>query len=308
MAKSGYGGLSMALRYLIGSPVGSKTLVLPKDPKVALCLVTLLVDKDLRVLFHRQSDFAYKRDKFLLLIILLDPAPVALRCHIPSEGAADLSPDSFVDDTAIANIRKCQKIDPSFFNKALIDLQNIADFYRLLEQACAPETLGVIVEKDNSHDNEAIRALFELFKKNRIFTAVVEQAISVFQSYEYQPSTLNFMSATYGQNKAYEDQLSAAKRLLQRCDAKIFSVRDLAQEILTFSEESGTDGFKLSFLTILMKIIASGEPTALLPSRCFNLAGAQQRYEKAEVLSRFCKAFESYFLQSDINCTQEYTF
>jgi hypothetical protein len=274
--------------------------VLPKDINTALRLYALIKDHPIDFLFPLGESERRKTD--LLIAILLE-----IRFGTLDNEYAQIWKDlkealhEHSDELDLQNAKQKKPVDiepeitfdrQALSNAARQTLQDLADFYGLIEEARIPRLVGVDVPTKVE--------LFNLFKENHRFLKAIEQAIEFFQSPTYQPSRYNIFSSTFGKTAKYQEQLTLAKDLLKACEFQIYDCTKLAKEIEQFLSRSVDHQKPWSFALVLMKVMASNV-SPLIPKVDFDLMKAMKNHEKEPelILIEFYSAFKDHFLRTN---------
>jgi hypothetical protein len=302
-------GFVIALRLLLGETPGSEKIVLSKKPETALRLYKLLSQHDFNFIFNNDPEISRT---VLLITILEEVEPEARDNQLKTilERLQDARFDSIADKDLAAQLKSTQskhsdaaKQDqtPDYDNKqnrvpkqiALEHLQNLVDFYGVLPFAKMPRLAhGVIWTQ---------KLQFKWFQENRKFLDAVKKATELFQSPEYQPSTANIFSDTFGKTAQYMAQLEAANTLLIDCKCLIFDKIALAQRIERCLKGALAKPKPPCFALALMEVMGS-DANRLIPKDRFDLEKAKKdNYgNPAQTFREFYSAFNGYYLYTDM--------
>ncbi|MBX9586996.1 MAG: hypothetical protein K2X50_07030 [Gammaproteobacteria bacterium] len=280
-----YSGFSTVLQFFMGSVSGSHQLELPQNAELAYYLYRTLQQCELfHIIQEKQTVSGYQRQKLIYYLVVLSAVPDEARNEsIQSEitslcndiNSVSLQPYSVF--TILKGVLNCRD---DFLKK----LQEFYDFCRLKEYSYAH---SLVQQSDQ----------FIIFRENRLFIDAISNAIKEFESFENQPSQINFFSSTYGLDSEYADEVSKAKDLLRRCELSIFSKVRMAREIFEFIDKRPANVFSAKFLEIFIGILVTQ----------LNYPVKLKSLTLDNALSVFRSLFEADQLPSDINSVSDFS-
>ncbi len=274
-------GFSTALQFLMGSIEGGHILDLSSSPHLALFSCWIIQHCHF---FHavqkKQCLSDYGLQEIIFYLLIYSAVPAEARDRIVQEKIQALtqqwnrkSLSTLPEKTLLSKVSNNRE---DFLKR----LQEYFDFCRLIDFS---QSLQLKQQLNNAEK-------FDIFRQNRRFIATIRDAIKEYESYQNQPSSINFLSSTYGMDYEYQIELSKAKELLKQCESNVFNQIKITQAIFEFLSKKPSNVYSIRFVDILVKLFSSR----------FNYSFNLKELSSEEAQDRFRNAFKAEFLPSNI--------
>lgn len=243
-----YHGFSTALQFLMGSIEGGHILELSSSPHLALFSCWIIQHCHF---FHtvqkKQCLSDYRLQEIIFHLLIYGAVPADARDRIVQEKIQALTQQwnrkslkPLSEKTLLSKVSNNRE-------DFLKSLQEYFDFCRLIDFCRSPQLKQQLTYAEH----------FEIFRGNRRFIATIRDAIKEYESYQNQPSSINFLSSTYGMDYEYQTELSKAKELLKQCESNVFNQIKITQAIFEFLSKKPSNVYSIRFVDILVKLFSS---------------------------------------------------